>query len=199
MKRGLTCADLIGVKLGRRIAPTCWGSTPPTRTPQRTAHAVSLDQVDQVDQHLAVLGAVLVVIGLTRMRSAKDDPDTDACLRCIELVDYATSDPGLALRWPTPRGLCSPACQDRGGNADCLIRPSCHHLSLCIRAAIPPPRAVGLRAQQRHRRRRRAAKRAPRGLHLHWAIPRCSERTPLQRPPVPPDRDARTATGGPMS
>jgi hypothetical protein len=54
-----------------------------TWTPRITAHAVESEQVDTC---LAVCGAALVVIDLTRPWSGDDAADTDACRRCTELV-----------------------------------------------------------------------------------------------------------------
>jgi hypothetical protein len=67
----------------RTIVLTGWG-TVTAWTPRITTHAVDAEQVDRC---LAVCGAALVVIQLTRPWSGDDTAYADACRRCIEQVD----------------------------------------------------------------------------------------------------------------
>jgi hypothetical protein len=62
---------------------TGWATTHTTWTPRGTAHAVHAEQVDRC---LAVCGALLIVIDLSRHWSGEDTADADACRRCTELV-----------------------------------------------------------------------------------------------------------------
>jgi hypothetical protein len=62
---------------------TGWGRTRTTWTPHGTVHAV---HAERVDSFLAVCGARLVIIDLTRLWSGEDAADADACRRCTELV-----------------------------------------------------------------------------------------------------------------
>jgi hypothetical protein len=63
---------------------TGWGRVLTTWTPHSTTHAVHAERVDTC---VAVCGAPLVVINLTRAWSGDDVADADACRRCTELAD----------------------------------------------------------------------------------------------------------------
>jgi hypothetical protein len=63
---------------------TGWGATHTTWTPHGTTHAVHAEHVDRC---LAVCGALLVVIDLTRRWTGEHTAEADACRRCTELLD----------------------------------------------------------------------------------------------------------------
>jgi hypothetical protein len=69
---------------------TGWGATHTTWTPHGTTHAV---QAEQVERRLAVCGALLVVVDLTRGWSGEDTADADACRRCTELLTGLADSP----------------------------------------------------------------------------------------------------------